>query len=382
MPAIDSKLPRVGTTIFTIMSRLAEQHDAVNLSQGFPDFQPPEALIDLVREHLARGRNQYAPMAGAVELREAIAAQLQARYRVSRDPVAEITVTSGATEALFAAIAAVISPGDEAIVFDPAYDSYEPAITLAGGRTVHLPLHAPDFRIDFDRLASALNERTRLVIVNSPHNPTGTLIGRPALEQLAQLLRPLRCWLLSDEVYEHIVFDGVQHASVLTHPELAERSFVVSSFGKACHATGWKVGYSVAPPALTEELRKIHQYLTFSVVTPLQHALADHLRLHPEHYRNLSAFYQARRDEFAALLAGTRLKLLRSHGTYFQLADFSAISDRDDVDFARWLTAQHGVAVIPVSVFYQSPPDARLVRFCFAKTSGTLREAARRLAGL
>jgi methionine transaminase len=382
MPAIDSKLPRVGTTIFTIMTRLAEQHDAVNLSQGFPDFQPPQALIDLVREYLGRGRNQYAPMAGAVELREAIAAQLQARYRVNRDPVAEITITAGATEALFAAIAATIGPGDEAVVFDPAYDSYEPAITLAGGRPVHLPLNAPDFQIDFDRLAAALNQRTRLVIVNSPHNPTGTLIERPALDRLAELLRPLRCWLLSDEVYEHIVFDGAEHASVLTHPELAERSFVVSSFGKACHATGWKVGYSVAPPALTEELRKIHQYLTFSVVTPLQHALADHLRLHPEHYRGLPGFYQARRDEFAARLAGTRLKLLRSRGTYFQLADFSAISDRNDVDFARWLTEERGVAVIPVSVFYQNPPDARLVRFCFAKTSGTLQEAARRLAGL
>ncbi len=383
MSILESKLPKVGTTIFTVMSRLAEQHGAINLSQGFPDFQPPARLVELVARHLEAGRNQYAPMPGVAALREALAEKLRGLYGVHADPGEEITVTSGATEALFAAIHAVVRPGDEVVVFDPAYDSYEPAVTLAGGNTVHVPLAGPEFAVDWNRLEAALNDRTRLVIVNSPHNPSGAVLAQGDLDRLAALLRRYGCLVLSDEVYEHIVFDGARHATVLAHAELAERSFAVFSFGKTYHATGWKTGYVVAPRALTAELRRVHQYVAFAAVTPLQHALADYTVECPEHYLGLPAFYAAKRDLFAELLGASRFELAPSRGTYFQLADYGRISDLPDTEFARRLTIEHGVAVIPISVFYAEPPEgARLVRFCFAKEDATLRAAAERLANV
>jgi methionine aminotransferase len=382
MKPLDSKLPNVGTTIFTLMSQLAEQHRAVNLSQGFPDFRPPAGLLDLVERCLTERYHQYALMPGSMPLRTAIAAKLAAMYDVTVDPVNEITVTSGATEAIFDAIQAVVRRDDEVIVFDPCYDSYEPSITLAGGRTVHLPLTQPGFAIDWERLRAALSSRTRLVIVNSPHNPSGALLKRADFDRLAELLRPYDCYLLSDEVYEHVVFDGARHATALAQPELAQRCFAVFSFGKTYHATGWKLGYCVAPPALSAELRRVHQYVTFASTSPLQQALAQYMTAHPEHHLELPAFYQERRDYFAGLLAGTKFRALPAAGTYFQLADYSAISTLPDVEFARWLTIEHGVATIPVSVFYAQPPDARLVRFCFAKENATLDAAAERLQRL
>ncbi len=382
MKPLVSKLPSVGTTIFTVMTQLAEQHRAVNLSQGFPNFEPPAGLLELVDKSLAGRNHQYAPMPGSVALRAAIAGKLKDMYGVTVDPGTDVTVTSGATEAIFDAIQAVVRRGDEVIVFDPCYDSYEPSITLAGGKTVHLPLVLPEFTIDWDRLATSLNERTRLVIVNSPHNPSGALLGTADFDRLAELLRPYDCYLLSDEVYEHVVFDGARHATVLAQRELAARSFAVFSFGKTYHATGWKLGYCVAPAALSAELRRVHQYVTFSSTTPLQQALAEYLVAHPEHHRELPAFYQERRDYFAALLGRTKFRALRAPGTYFQLADYSAISALPDVEFARWLTIEHGVATIPVSVFYERPPAVKLVRFCFAKENATLDAAAQRLRAL
>jgi len=382
MKRIDSKLPTVGTTIFTLMSQLAEQHRAVNLSQGFPDFRPPAGLLELVERCLRERFHQYALMPGSMALRTAIAAKLAAMYDVAADPVTEITVTSGATEAIFDAIQAVVRRDDEVIVFDPCYDSYEPSITLAGGRTIHLPLTQPDFAIDFERLRSALNDRTRLVIVNSPHNPSGALLGRRDFDLLAEALRPYDCYLLSDEVYEHVVFDGAQHATALAQRELRSRCFAVFSFGKTYHATGWKLGYCVAPAELTAELRRVHQYVTFASTSPLQQALAEYMAAHPEHHLKLPAFYQERRDYFAALLADTKFRPRPAPGTYFQLADYSEISALPDVEFARWLTIEHGVATIPISVFYNEPPKMRLVRFCFAKENATLDAAAERLRRL
>ena len=382
MKPVGSKLPNAGTTIFTVMSRLAEQHGAINLSQGFPDFQPPERLQELVSYHLRNGRNQYAPMTGVRSLREAVALKIETLYGARPNPDSEITITSGATEAIFCAIQAVVGPGDDVIVLDPAYDSYEPSITLAGGRTIHVPLRAPQFAMDWERIAGNLGPKTRLLIINSPHNPTGTVLSAADLDQLAELLRPHDCLVLSDEVYEHIVFDGIAHASALAHAELARRTFAIFSLGKTCHATGWKVGYCVAPADLSQELRRVHQYVTFATATPLQFALADYLVEAPEHYRALPQFYQERRDYFGALLADSRFKLLPARGTYFQLADFTAISDRGDVEFARWLTTTHGVATIPISVFYADPPADRLVRFCFAKESRTLDAAGAKLKAL
>ena len=382
MKTLDSKLPHVGTTIFTLMSQLAEQYRAVNLSQGFPNFLPPQELLELVERAMRGSYHQYALMAGSMALRTAIADKLWNMYSVKVDAAGEITVTSGATEAIFDAIQAVVRRDDEVIVFDPCYDSYEPSITLAGGRAVHLPLTQPDFTIDWERLRAALNRRTRLVIVNTPHNPSGALLGRGDFERLAELLRPYDCYLLSDEVYEHVVFDGAKHATALAHPELRERCFAVFSFGKTYHATGWKLGYCVAPPALSAELRRVHQYVTFASTSPLQQALAEYMTAHPEHHLELPSFYQERRDYFAHLLAATKLRPLPAAGTYFQLADYSAISTLGDVEFARWLTIEHGVATIPISVFYRDPPNARLVRFCFAKENATLDAAAERLRRL
>lgn len=377
-----SKLPRAGTTIFTTMSQLAETHEAINLSQGFPDFQPPARLFELVERHMRAGRNQYAPMIGAAPLREAIAEKVERCLGVRVDPDAGITITPGATEALFCAIQAFVHAGDEVVVLDPAYDSYDPAIRLAGGRPVHVPLVPPGFGVDWDRVESAIGPRTRLVVVNTPHNPTGSILSASDLDRLADLLEPHDCLVLSDEVYEHIVFDGAAHASVIAHPALAPRSVAVYSFGKTYHATGWKIGYCVAPAELGVEIRRIHQYVTFAAFAPVQHAFADYLRENPAHYEGLPAFYERKRDYFAGLLAGSAFDLLACRGTYFQVADFGRVSDQDDAAFARRLTIEHGVAAIPISVFWETPPELKLIRFCFAKQEQTLERAARRLLEL
>ncbi|MCW2291435.1 methionine aminotransferase [Pseudomonas sp. BIGb0408] len=376
-----SKLPSIGTTIFTTMSQLAAQTGAINLSQGFPDYDGPEALREAVNRHIAAGHNQYAPMTGLPALREQIALKIARLYGRQVGVDSEVTVTPGATQAIFCAIQALIHPGDEVIVFDPSYDSYDPGVTLAGGRCVHVPLASGDFAIDWQRLEAALSPRTRLIILNTPHNPSGALISREELDRLAALIRDRDIYLISDEVYEHLVFDGRQHASVLSHDELYARAFVVSSFGKTYHVTGWKTGYVVAPAALSAELRKVHQYVSFCGVTPLQWALADFMAACPEHVDELPGFYQAKRDLFCDLLGGSRFTFSRTPGTYFQLADYSAIRpDLDDVAMAQWLTREHGVAAIPVSVFCQTPdPAQRLVRFCFAKREETLRQAAEKL---
>jgi methionine aminotransferase len=378
---ITSKLPNVGITIFTQMSQLAAQTGALNLSQGFPDFDAPQALCDAVGRHIASGHNQYSPMTGLPALRQQICAKIARSYGVNVDAELEVTVTPGATQAIFCAIQAVIRNGDEVIVFDPCYDSYEPSVELAGGRCVHVQLGLNDFSIEFQKLAEAITPRTRMIVLNSPHNPSGALISRAELDQLADLIRDRDIYLVSDEVYEHLVFDGVAHASVLNHEELYQRAFVVSSFGKTYHVTGWKTGYVVAPPALTAELRKVHQYVSFCGVTPLQYALADFMAEHPEHVEELPAFYQAKRDLFCDLLAPSRFSFTRVAGTYFQLVDYSQIRpDLNDVEMALWMTREHGVASIPISVFYQTPPDGqRLVRLCFAKREETLREAAEKL---
>ncbi|MFL8989069.1 pyridoxal phosphate-dependent aminotransferase [Pseudomonas sp. QLc11A] len=378
---ITSKLPNVGITIFTQMSQLAAQTGALNLSQGFPDFAAPQALCDAVGRHIASGHNQYSPMTGLPVLRQQIAVKIARSYGTQVDADTEVTVTPGATEAIFCAIQAVIHRGDEVIVFDPAYDSYEPSVELAGGRCVHVQLGLNDFSIDFEKLAQALSPRTRMIILNSPHNPSGALISRAELDRLAALIRDRDIYVISDEVYEHLVFDGVPHVSVLAHEELYQRAFVVSSFGKTYHVTGWKTGYVVAPPALTAELRKVHQYVNFCGVTPLQYALADFMAEHPEHVEELPDFYQAKRDLFCDLLAPSRFSFTRASGTYFQLVDYSQIRpDLNDVEMALWMTREHGVASIPISVFYQTPPEGqRLVRLCFAKREETLREAAEKL---
>ncbi|BAQ82833.1 pyridoxal phosphate-dependent aminotransferase [Pseudomonas sp. St29] len=378
---ITSKLPHVGTTIFTQMSQLAVETGALNLSQGFPDFDGPQALRDAVGRHIANGHNQYAPMTGLPALRQQVAAKIARSYGVEVNADSEVTITPGATQAIFCAIQAVIQRGDEVIVFDPCYDSYEPAVELAGGRCVHVQLGLEDFAIDWQQLGQALSPRTRMIILNTPHNPSGALISRAELEQLAALIRDRDIYLVSDEVYEHLVFDGVPHVSVLAHEELYKRAFVVSSFGKTYHVTGWKTGYVVAPPALSAELRKVHQYVSFCGVTPLQYALADFMAQCPEHVEELPAFYQAKRDLFCDLLSASRFSFTRVAGTYFQLVDYAQIRpDLNDVDMAKWMTREHGVAAIPVSVFYRQPPQGqRLVRLCFAKREETLRQAAEKL---
>ncbi|MCM2310926.1 MAG: pyridoxal phosphate-dependent aminotransferase [Steroidobacteraceae bacterium] len=377
-----SKLPQVGTTIFTVMSRLAQECGAINLSQGFPDFDPPQRLVELAGEAMRSGVNQYAPMAGWPALLEAIGDKVRTLYGCVLDPAASVTVTAGATEALFCAVHAVVRPGDEVILLEPAYDSYEPAVALAGGRAVRVPLVRPDFHVDWDRVRDAITSRTRLLIVNSPHNPTGAVLAPADLDALAEVLRDNDVLVLSDEVYEHIVFDDRRHLSLLARPALAARSFVVSSFGKTFHCTGWKVGYCVAPPALTAEFRKVHQFVQFAVAAPLQAAFAKLLVECPEHARGLGAFYQAKRDRFRCLLAATPLRAMPAAGTYFQLADYSAVSDQPDVDFARWLSREIGVAAIPISVFSATPAAERVVRFCFAKNDATLEAAGERLAQL
>lgn len=379
---IETKLPKVGTTIFSVMSHLAVQHKAVNLGQGFPDFEPPEALRDAVSRAMANGLNQYAPGIGTAALREQIALKTERLYGHKVSPDSDVTVTSGATEALFAAIAAVVRAGDEVIVFDPAYDSYEPAIELQGARAVHIPLTVPSFSIDWQRVRDAITPKTRMILINSPHNPSGAVLSSADLEELAAIVRDTPIIVLSDEVYEHIVYDGHAHESVLRHPELAARSIVVSSFGKTFHCTGWKVGYAVAPPKLSAEFRKVHQYLTFCTFHPAQAAFAEFLASTPEHYLELPAFYQAKRDRFRGLLASSRLKLLDVPGGYFQLVDYSAIRDEDDLAFCEWLVKEGGVAAIPLTPFYEKAPGTRLVRLCFAKSDATMDAAAERLCKL
>ena len=379
---IQTKLPKVGTTIFTLMSQLAVEHKAVNLGQGFPDFEPPQTLRDALTHAMNTGRNQYAPMHGVAALREQIVLKTQQLYGRKLDVDTDITVTSGATEAIFAAIAAIVRAGEEVIVFDPAYDCYEPAIELQGARAVHIPLLAPSFAIDWQRLRDAISSRTRMILINSPHNPSGAVLSASDLDQLSTIVRNTNIVVLSDEVYEHIVYDGVQYESVLRHPELAERSVVISSFGKTFHCTGWKVGYAVAPALLSAEFRKVHQYLTFCTFHPAQVAIAEFLAKHPEHYRELPAFYQAKRDRFRALLRPSRFKLLDVAAGYFQLVDYSAIRDEDDLSFSRWLVGEGGVAAIPISPFCASAPAMKLLRLCFAKSDATMDAAAERLCQL
>jgi methionine aminotransferase len=374
-----SKLPDSGTTIFTVMSALAEKHQAINLSQGFPDFDGPPALRERVNWHLHHGHNQYAPLAGVIGLREEIAAKVEALYGARVDPMTEVTVTPGATEALFCAISVVVHPGDEAIVFDPAYDTYDPCIRLNGGIAHHIPMVYPDFRIDWQRVADTINDRTRLIILNSPHNPSGSLLSEDDIRTLTEVVEGRNMFLISDEVYEHIVFDRQIHQSLLRYPELAARTFAVSSFGKTFHATGWRIGYCVAPAPLMTEFLRIHQFINFSTNTPFQYALADFMRGSPDFPDQLGAFYQAKRDLFCGLLESSRFQLTPSSGSFFQLADYSAISEEPDTTFASYLTKEHGVAVIPVSVFYRQAPEQRVIRFCFAKSEDTLRQAAQRL---
>lgn len=377
-----SKLPNLGTTIFTQMSALAQAHQAINLSQGFPDYDGPRYLQERLAYHVAQGANQYAPMTGVQALREAIADKTAALYGHQPDANSEITITAGATEALYAAITALVRSGDEVICFDPSYDSYAPAVELAGGVVKRIALQPPHFRVDWQAFAALLSDKTRLVILNTPHNPSATVWQREDFAALWQAIAEREIYVLSDEVYEHICFAPEGHASVLAHPELRQRAVAVSSFGKTYHMTGWKVGYCVAPTAISAELRKVHQYLTFAVNTPAQLALADMLRAEPEHYQQLPAFYQAKRDLLIDALSQSRLEILPCEGTYFLLVDYSAISDLDDVSFCQWLTKEVGVAAIPLSVFCAEPFPHKLIRLCFAKQEATLRAAAERLCKL
>lgn len=372
---LESKLPDVGTTIFTIMSHLAVEHSAINLSQGFPDFDTHPDLIDLVYRAMQKGLNQYAPMQGVPGLRQQIAQKVAAIYGADIDADNDLTVTSGATEALYAAITAVVHPGDEVIIIEPAFDSYAPAIELNQGVPVYVPMTFPGYAVDWQALERAITSRTRLLIINSPHNPTGTALSQEDIAELKGLVARHDILILSDEVYEHIIFDRRQHESMLRHPDLARRSFVISSFGKTYHTTGWKIGYCIAPPQLSAEFRKVHQFLTFASNTPVQHAYVEFMQ-RPELYLELPQFYQRKRDLFLSLMQGSRFKALPCAGTYFQMMDYSAISDEADIDFARRLTIEHGVAAIPPSVFYNDGRDHKVLRFCFAKQDQTLQQAA------
>ena len=377
-PVISSRLPQVGTTIFTVMSALATEHGAVNLGQGFPDFDCDPALIDAVSQAMKAGHNQYPPMAGLLALREMVAQKVATLYGHTYDPAQEITITAGATQAIITAILCAVHPGDEVVVLEPCYDSYAPNIELAGGKVVRVPLTPRTFRPDFAALAAALTPRTRALIINSPHNPSATVWTREEMQRLAALLAPTDILLISDEVYEHMVFDQAPHVSASCIPELAERAFVVSSFGKTFHVTGWKVGTVCAPAALTAEFRKVHQFNVFTVNTPVQMGIAQYLKS-PEPYISLPAFYQRKRDLFVEGLKKTRLKPLHTQGTYFQCVDYSQVSDLPEAQFCRWLTTQAGVAAIPLSAFYDAGFEQGLVRLCFAKKDDTLVQALDRL---
>ena len=372
---LSSKLPEVGLTIFSQMSALANEFNAINLSQGFPNFDCDPYLKQQVGYYLNNGFNQYAQMPGVPELQQAIAELANRHYQANVSANEQVTVTSGATEAIFVAVQAIVHEGDEVIIFDPAYDSYEPAVNLAGGKCVHLSLLPPAYGIDWQAVEQAITPRTKAIILNSPHNPTGSIIHEQDIVALKKLVAEHDIHLISDEVYEHIIFDGQLHHSVLRYPELAEKSFVVSSFGKTFHVTGWKTGYCIAPPELTVEFRKIHQYVTFCTVTPMQKALADMLNKKPEHVSGLGAFYQHKRDVFSESIRGSRFKLLPCQGTYFQSLDYSEISDMPDTEFCHWLTKTHKIATIPMSVFYQTPPDSKVIRVCFAKDDETMKKA-------
>lgn len=380
-PLLTSRLPQVGTTIFSVMSALAAEHNAVNLGQGFPDFDCDPALIEWVHQAMQSGHNQYPPMPGIAVLRDAVAIKIEALHAYKYRATDEITITAGATQGIITAILAVVHPGDEVIVLDPCYDSYSPSIALAGGTVVRVPLEPGTFQPDFGRIGAAINAKTRALIINSPHNPSATVWSNADMLALQALLAPTNVLLISDEVYEHMVFDGGQHVSVARYPGLAERAFVVSSFGKTYHVTGWKVGYVAAPAALTAEFRKVHQFNVFTVNTPVQHGLAGYMA-NPAPYLDLPAFYQRKRDLFRQGLAATRFKLLPSEGSYFQCVDISEVSDKSDADFCRWLTMEVGVAAIPLSAFYGDGFDQKVVRFCFAKRDETLHAALGRLARL
>ncbi|MBQ5947603.1 pyridoxal phosphate-dependent aminotransferase [Massilia sp. ST3] len=382
-PAIVSRLPQVGTTVFTQMSALAAQHQAVNLGQGFPDFDCDPSLVGFVDEAMRAGHNQYPFMTGVPALREAISAKIEALYGRRYDAAQEITVTAGATQGLMTAILCSVHPGDEVVVIEPAYDSYAPSIALAGGKAVPVAMQVGDagYSVPWDRVAAAVTPRTRMIVVNTPHNPTGSILRQADLDALAAIVEGTDILVLSDEVYEHMVYDGQPHASVSHHPVLAERAFVVSSFGKTYHVTGWKVGYVAAPAALSAEFRKVHQYNVFTVNTPMQHGIAAYMR-DPQPYLALPAFYQRKRDLFREGLAGTRFSLLPSDGTYFQCVRYEAISSLPEAEFAKWLTAEAKVAAIPVSAFYSQPRESGIVRFCFAKKDETLQLALERLARL
>ncbi|HPJ61590.1 methionine aminotransferase [Lentimicrobium sp.] len=370
-----SKLPFTGTSIFAVMSALAKEYNAINLSQGFPDFPVSEELIKLVNSYMKKGMNQYAPMPGILPLREGISEMFETRYGVKYHPETEITITAGATQGLFSIISAFIRPGDEVVVLEPAYDSYAPAVMLQGGMVKYARLQAPDYSINWDTFPALISGRTRMIIINSPHNPTGTIIKAKDLKKLDTLLKNRDILVLSDEVYEHLIFDGQSHESICRYPGLASRSLVVGSFGKTFHATGWKCGFVLAPPQLTAEFRKVHQFVVFAVNTPVQHAIAGYLR-NPEHYIHLGSFYQEKRDLFLNMIKGSRFKAVPASGTYFQLLNYSKISDEKETTFAERLTREFKIASVPVSPFYHNQEDNKVLRFCFAKTTETLEKAA------
>ncbi|MDR6739363.1 methionine aminotransferase [Herbaspirillum sp. 1173] len=382
-PNIVTKLPKVGTTIFTVMSALASEKGAVNLGQGFPDFHCDPALVDAVTRAMQDGLNQYPPMAGVLPLREAIADKVERLYGHRYDPVSEITVTAGATQGILTSVLCAVHPGDEVVVIEPVYDCYVPAIELAGGVPVFVQMEvgAAGYSIPWDKVRAAVTRKTRMIMVNTPHNPTGSVMRAADVDALADIVRSTDILILSDEVYEHMVFDGQPHESLARHPELAERSFINSSFGKTYHVTGWKVGYVAAPAALTAEFRKVHQFNVFTVNTPVQYGLAEYMK-NPAPYLDLPAFYQRKRDLFRTGLANTRFELLPSQGTYFQCVKYDAISDQSEAEFCKWLTSEIGVAAIPVSAFYNTPRESGIVRFCFAKKDETLQLALDRLAKL
>ena len=377
-PGISSKLPNTGTTIFSVMSAMAEEYDAINLSQGFPDFNCPEKLIELVHKYMQKGYNQYAPMQGVMPLREAIAEKTEALYSHKYDPQKEITITAGATQAIYAAISALVKEEDEVILFEPVYDSYVPAIRLNGGIPVFSRLKPPDYKIDWEELEKSVSTNTRMIIINTPHNPTGTILTAEDMERLIRLTSGTNILILSDEVYEHVIYEGYEHQSISRYPRLAERGIMVGSFGKMFHTTGWKVGYCLAPEYIMEEIRKIHQFMVYCVNTPVQYAMADFLKKKSE-YLELSDFFQKKRDLFLGYMKESRFKLHPSSGTYFQLADYSNISDEKEKDFAVRLTKEYGVAVIPVSEFYHDYIENTTIRICFAKSDDVLKRAAEKL---
>jgi methionine aminotransferase len=372
---ISTKLPRVGTTIFTVMSKLAQEHNAINLSQGFPDFDCPKELVEAVNAAMKEGNNQYAPMPGVMKLREMIAEKTEELYKTKYNPDTEITITAGATQAIYTAIAATIREDDEVIIFEPAYDCYEPAIELAGGKTIYMRLKAPSYEIDWNEMKKVVNHHTRMIIINSPHNPTGAVLKAEDMKQLEKLTKNTDILILSDEVYEHIIFDGNIHESMAKYPNLANRSFIISSFGKTFHTTGWKVGYCLGPAQLMAEFRKVHQFLVFCVNTPVQFGIAEFLK-NKKHYQDLGNFYQKKRDRFNKLIKGSRFSLIPSPGTYFQLLGYDEITKEKDTDYAVHLIKESGIASIPISVFYHKPVYDNMLRFCFAKKDETIEKAA------